>query len=205
MTPALFKATLRAKPEHLPTMVLAIEHLPTPYTTFKEINRGPLSNHEMAQNGFPGSSEEKYQTAGRVTGYMREFRSPSRVNFESGTIFSVASVVHLFDTPGSVSNWLTGIFLKDFRDHIGKNVGHDQTLIDVDQLDTKAFFDQSLAIKAVHETATGLVSSTIIDFRIGRLLGVVFVGVEGNENKLVETIELGLVLEQNIVAAILGK
>jgi hypothetical protein len=49
-----------------------------------------------------------------------------------------------------------------------------------------------------------LVSSTVVDFRVGRILGVAYVGSVGDHTRLEEATELGLALEQNLVSVVLG-
>ena len=49
-----------------------------------------------------------------------------------------------------------------------------------------------------------LVSSPIIDFRVGRLLSVAFVATLGDHTRLELTTELGLALDKRMVKAILG-
>lgn len=200
---ALFKATVSTEPKDIPQMLLSHEDLPPSYIHYKVARQGVLSNQHMAENGFPDNSEQKYKNTGRKTGYIREFGSASDFQSDNRAIFAVASVAHLFDTPDSVSNWINDVFYRDFQNHVGKQLGHSQNLLEVNRLKSAAFFDESLAIKAIHETSHGLVSSTIIDFRVGRILGVVFISAFGTGNNLDETTELGIALEKKIVTTIL--
>ena len=50
----------------------------------------------------------------------------------------------------------------------------------------------------------GLLSSTVIDFRVGRLLGVAFVGVIGEHERTELATELALALEKRMVQVALG-
>ena len=52
--------------------------------------------------------------------------------------------------------------------------------------------------------AHGLISSTVVDFRVGRLLGVVFIGVVGDHDRLDQVLQLGQTLEKRIVSVVLG-
>ena len=47
-------------------------------------------------------------------------------------------------------------------------------------------------------------SSTVIDFRVGRLLGVAFVGSIGDQDRLEMASELAYSLEKQIVQVVLG-
>jgi hypothetical protein len=44
----------------------------------------------------------------------------------------------------------------------------------------------------------------VIDFRVGRILGVAYVGTVGDHRRLKPTTELGLALERRIVRVVLG-
>ena len=46
----------------------------------------------------------------------------------------------------------------------------------------------------------GLMSSTVIDFRVGRILGVAFIGTVGDHQRLDLATQLGLAFEQRIVS-----
>ena len=204
MTTSLAAATYKAAVHDLEFMALERVRLPQAYSDYRPVREGPLNNREMAENGFPGSTEERFHNAGRITGYMREFVSATHRTSDDGFNFIVASVAHLFDTPESVSAWMNDVFLHDFQQNVGQDVGHGQTLVNIQQLEPTGFFDEAIAIKAVHSNEDGLVSSTVVDFRVGRILGVAFVGAVGDHARLDEVTELGLVLEQNIVSVVLG-
>lgn len=204
MTTSLVSATYKASVHDLELMALERAHLPEVYSDYRPVRVGPLNNREMAENGFPGSTEERFHNAGRITGYMREFVSAAHRTSDDGFIFIVASVAHLFDTPESVSAWMNDVFLHDFQQNVGQDVGHGQTLENIQQLEPSGFFDEAIALKAVHRNQNGLVSSTVVDFRVGRILGVAFVGAVGDHTRLDEVTELGLVLERNIVSVVLG-
>ena len=50
----------------------------------------------------------------------------------------------------------------------------------------------------------GLISSTVVDFRVGRLLGVVFIGAVGAHERLDQVQQLGQTLEKRMVSVVLG-
>ena len=50
----------------------------------------------------------------------------------------------------------------------------------------------------------GLISSTVVDFRVGRLLGVAFIGAVGDHDRLDQVVQLGRTLEKRIVSVVLG-
>ena len=108
----------------------------------------------------------------------------------------VATVAHLFDTPNSVTGWMHEIFLKDFEDHVGEDIGEGHQLISVNRLEPTTFFDEAVALRVLQGGTSGLVSSTVIDFRVGRILGVCYVGTLGDHQRLELAAELGLALEK---------
>ena len=158
----------------------------------------------MAENGFKGSTAERFRNAGRIGGFMREFVPTSDVTPSSGVNFVGATVVHLFENPEQVSGWMSDIFVKDFEDNLGESVGSGQQIISVDRLDTDGFYDEAVALRVLQGGPAGLLSSTVIDFRVGRLLGVAFVGVIGEHERTELTTEMALALEKRMVQVALG-
>ena len=68
----------------------------------------------------------------------------------------------------------------------------------------EGFFDEAVALKVLQGGSMGLMSSTVIDFRVGRILGVAFVGSVGDHNRLNLANQLALNLEKRIVQVVLG-
>jgi hypothetical protein len=156
----------------------------------------------MAQHGFQGNTPERFRTLGRVTGFMRELGETS--NAGDGFNFLGATVAHLFDNPKTVTDWMHEVFIKDFEANIGESVGEDQQLISTKRLETSGFFDEAVALKVLQGGTAGLVSSTVLDFRVGRILGVAFVGTVGDHERLDLATQLAQSLERQIVKVVLG-
>ena len=161
-------------------------------------------NETLAENGFEGTTPERFSDAGRVTGVMRELGPTSNMAMVDGFDFMAASVVHLFDSPESVHSWMHEIFLKDFEDRVGESVGQGHQLVSATRLDPQGFFDEAVGLKVLQGGLDGLISSTVIDFRVGRLLGVVFIGAVGDHDRLAQVEKLGQDLEKRIVSVVLG-
>ena len=139
-----------------------------------------------------------------MTGIMRELGPTSNMAMADGFDFMAASVVHLFDTPDSVHGWMHDIFLKDFEDRVGESVGQAHQLVSATRLEPQGFFDESVALKVLQGGVDGLISSTVVDFRVGRLLGVVFIGTVGDHERLDKVMQLGQTLEKRMVSVVLG-
>ena len=204
LTTSLERATYGIVEDQLKHMVLEQNDLIGEFAEFRVAREGLLDNQTMASRGFPGSTEERFQRAGRINGYVREL-APNRPRMDQdGTSFVAATVAHLFDTPGSVEAWMRDVFLGEFAENVGREVGGGQTLVAAEELEPSGFYDQAVALKAVHDNQGSLVSSTVVDFRVGRLLGVAFVGVVGDHARLEQASEIAITLERRIVSVVLG-
>ena len=199
---ALDRATFGISEESLQYMVLENSDMPEEFQEFQVVREGPLDNETMAQHGFQGNTPERFRTLGRVTGFMRELGETS--NAGDGFNFLGATVAHLFDNPKTVTDWMHEVFIKDFEANIGESVGEDQQLISTKRLETSGFFDEAVALKVLQGGTAGLVSSTVLDFRVGRILGVAFVGTVGDHERLDLATQLAQSLERQIVKVVLG-
>ncbi len=199
---ALDRATFGISEESLQYMVLENSDMPEDFQGFQVMREGPLDNETMAQHGFQGNTPERFRTLGRVTGFMRELGETS--NAGDGFNFLGATVAHLFDNPKTVTDWMHEVFIKDFEANIGESVGEDQQLISTKRLETSGFFDEAVALKVLQGGTAGLVSSTVLDFRVGRILGVAFVGTVGDHERLDLATQLAQSLERQIVKVVLG-
>ena len=199
---ALDRATFGISEESLQYMVLGKSDMPEEFQGFQVVREGPLDNETMAQHGFQGNTPQRFRTLGRVTGFMRELGETS--NAGDGFNFLGATVAHLFDNPKTVTDWMHEVFIKDFEANIGESVGEDQQLISTKRLETSGFFDEAVALKVLQGGTAGLVSSTVLDFRVGRILGVAFVGTVGDHERLDLATQLAQSLERQIVKVVLG-
>ena len=201
---SLERATFAVTADDLELMVLGKAELHQEFAGHQVVRDGVLDNKSMAEHGFPGSTEDRFRQAGRVTGFMREFGPTSSMEIQDGFNFLAATVAHLFDNPESVSSWMHDIFIKDFENNLGESVGEGHQLISVQRLELANFFDEAVGLKVLQGGPYGLMSSTVIDFRVGRILGVAFVGTMGDFQRLELATELGLALEKRIVGVVLG-
>ena len=198
------RATYSVGESALDVMVLEKSAFPESFQGHQIIREGTLDNDTLAQNGFEGTTSKRFSEAGRVTGVMRELGPTSNMAMVDGFDFMAASVVHLFDSPDSVHNWMHEIFLKDFEDRVGESVGQGHQLVSATRLNPQGFFDETVGLRVLQGGVDGLISSTVIDFRVGRLLGVVFIGAVGDHDRLEQVEKLGQDLEKRIVSVVLG-
>jgi hypothetical protein len=83
-------------------------------------------------------------------------------------------------------------------------MGGGHLLTGVEVLDVSGFHDQAAALLAVQEVADGVLASTIVDFRVGRLLGVAYVVAKRDVVLKELAQDLGLRLERQMVRVTLG-
>ena len=205
MTNSLAQATYELTSESLQNMTLGLEQLPNELSEFSLLRESILDNKTMATHGFPGNTEESYKNAGRLTGFLKEFASASAIpQSEDGSDIVAATVVHLFKDHECSEKWMTDTFVAQFKDNVGNEVGESQTLVAVEELEIDDFYDRSVGIRAVQSGEEGVLSTTVIDFKIGRLLGVSFVVTIGDHGRTELTTMLGLELERNIVRELLA-
>ena len=188
----------------LDLMVLEKPEFPEFFQGHQVVREGALDNTTLAENGFKGSTAKRFSDAGRVSGAMRELGPTSNMAMSDGFDFMAASVVHLFASPASVHYWMHDIFLKDFEDQIGQSVGQGHQLVSATRLEPQGFFDEAVGLRILQGGANGLISSTVVDFRVGRLLGVVFIGAVGDHDRLTPVEQLGQTLEKRMVSVVLG-
>ena len=205
MSEALNKATEALVEDDLSYMVLGKEELPENLSDLEVAREGVLDNTTMAAHGFSGSTTGGTRATGRVNGFIREFaRTEEPETLGPGTDVVAATVVHLFDEARQVSRWMTDRFLGEFRRVVGKDLRPGQHLMSADQLKFEGFSDEAIGLRTLQATNSGLVSSTIVDFRVGRLLGVAYLVSLGDVTRKEVVRPLGMALERRIVRVLLG-
>lgn len=206
MSEALNRATRTITEADLPRMVLGREELPPELRRFLPLRAGILDNDTMAAQGFSGNSAESFQALGRITGYLQEFVAPAPQGGDvpSGYDLGAATVVHLFQDAQGVSRWIQEIFLHQFEAQVGQEIEAGQYLLTVQRLPFRGFSDEAAGIRMVQSGASGPVSSTVVDFRVGRLLGVGYVATFGNYERRALVERLGSELERRMVRVVLG-
>lgn len=189
---------------NLESMVLTLDEISDCVKGLRVVNEGILTNRQLAESGFHGDTEDYFRNQGRKTGFMREFGIKNSNDMVDGDDFVVGCVAHSFENDRNVNNWMEHVFLKRFMDRIGELIGINQKLLDVKEMLSEHFFDHSLAVNLIQEGPGGEISFTIIDFKIGSLLGVCFVGTKGVHSRMELCERIGLALEQKMVTSLLA-
>ena len=76
MTNSIAQATYNITDQSLENMALDLKNLPDELSGLSPFRESVLDNKLMASHGFPGNTEDRYNSSGRMTGYLREFSSP---------------------------------------------------------------------------------------------------------------------------------
>ena len=203
MSTMLVQATYGIDESDLPYLALAASDLPDMFRDFTRVREDELDNARMAENGFEDASEERYREIGRINGFVREFWSPDAQLDMDGEDVMAGTVAHLFETPEGVSRWISEVFLGDFANNVGAPAGDGQILVGIDRFEPEGFFDEAAGIRARYDRYGHAISATIIDFRVGRILGVAYIATLGDYERILEANELGMAMEQGIVAEVL--
>jgi hypothetical protein len=206
MSEALNRATRSITEADLPRMVLELRELPAEFQGFHPTHDGILDNATMAEQGFPGSSAEHFAAIGRLTGYVQEFSAPlpRGETIAVGQDLAVATVAHLFEDAGGVSRWMQEVFLGQFEANVGQEIHPGQHLLMTERLPFQSFADEVIGLRVLQSGPHGPVSSTVVDFRVGRLLGVAYIATLGNCERRAVVERLGHLLERKIVRVVLG-
>ena len=205
MSTTLVQATYDIDEHDLPRLAISTSDLPIIYQGYTQVREDGLDNRTMAEHGFKGSTQERFREIGRIGGFVREFWSSTVEPDVDGADVVIGSVAHLFDSPNGVHDWMHDVFLNDFANNIGADAGEGQVLVSVDQFTPEGFFDEAVGLYASYNRNGRPISATIIDFRVGRILGVAYVATTGSHQRVVEVTELGIAMEKSIVGVVLSR
>ena len=203
-TDAFRRATDAVEETDLERMLLEPADMPSEFARFVVAREGVLDNETMARNGFPGQTEESIEEAGRISGYLREMSRELEEEPETGLIISAGMVAHLFRDAASVERWIDETFLTEFIGNAGRVLDNGHELLHAEEVPASGFHGRAAAVFAVHDMPVGVIGSTIVDFALGRLLGVAFVVALGSSERLASARDLGLRLERRFVSVALG-
>ena len=203
-TSALRRATDAVQMADLEHMLLQPADMPPELAGFVVTRENELDNETMAEHGFPGQTEESIGEAGRISGYLREMSRELEEEPETGTIVSAGMVAHLFRDGASVERWIDETFLSEFVGNAGRILDNGHELLHAEEVPVSGFHGKAAGVFAVHDVPVGVIGSTIVDFALGRLLGVGFVVALGSSENLAASRELALRMERRFVSVALG-
>jgi hypothetical protein len=203
-TDAFRRATDAVSEADLEHMLLDPEDMPPELAGFVVAREGELDNETMAEHGFPGQTEESIRDAGRISGYLRETSRELEEEPETGLIVSAGMVAHLFRDRESVERWIDETFLTEFVGNAGRVLDNGHELLHAEEVPVSGFHGKAAGVFAVHDVPVGVIGSTIVDFALGRLLGVAFVVALGNREHLSTARDLALRMERRFVSVALG-
>ncbi|MCY4448612.1 MAG: hypothetical protein OXE02_07180 [Chloroflexi bacterium] len=203
-TNALRRATDAVQMADLEHMLLQPADMPPELAGFVVTRENELDNETMAEHGFPGQTEESIGEAGRISGYLREMSRELEEEPETGTIVSAGMVAHLFRDGASVERWIDETFLSEFVGNAGRILDNGHELLHAEEVPVSGFHGKAAGVFAVHDVPVGVIGSTIVDFALGRLLGVAFVVALGSSENLAASRELALRMERRFVSVALG-
>lgn len=191
----------------LPYMALNASQLPGELAGFELLREAELDNETMAKHGFGQKTPDDLAKLGRISGYVREFvvhQGAATLQDEPAEIVMAATVVHLFESEDAVKRWIDESFVRDFRDNVGKESNEGQVLQGVEILEVEGLHDYAASLLVIHDMPDAVLASTIIDFRMGNLLGVAYVVAKRDVTLSALAKELALALEQQMVRVALG-
>ena len=203
-TDAFRRATDAVSEADLERMLLLPTDMPPDFADFVVARESVLDNEAMASNGFPGQTEEKLEEAGRISGFLREVSREELDQEETGLIVSAGMVAHLFRDAASVERWIDESFLGQFLGNAGSVLDNGNELMHAEEVPVTGFHGKAAAVFAMHDVPVGVIGSTIVDFALGRLLGVAFVVALGSSEHLAATRDLALRMERRFVSVALG-
>ena len=204
-TSALYRATESVTEDELRWMAFAHYELPNQFAEFRPLREGLLDNASMAEQGFGERTAEDLRALGRITGYICEFASTIHAEWVAPrTHLAIATVVHLFDHGQAVSRWMTEVFLREFEEAEGRAAAPGYRILSAERFSPEGLSDESVGINVLHSGPAETACSTVIDFRLGRLLGVAYLITVGDvpDRSLVEG--LAKDLEKKMVRVVLN-
>jgi len=204
-TSYLYQAIESVTEDMLRSMVLDRQDMPQQYLDFELLREGILENSSMAERSLRQRSASDLRAIGRVTGFVLEFTNAlDQDSYSPDTELMVGSAVHLFDHTDDVSRWMNEVFVGDFERAVPQKTGEGKEIALVVKFSPEGLTDDSVGLFVSQEQDHGLISTTIVDFRLGKLLGVTYMVTAGDVRRGAEVESLAQRLERKVVSVVLG-
>ena len=201
----LYRATEGMTEEDLAWMPLEQQDLPIEFRSFRLLREGPLDNETMAKQSVLDRTADDLSGLGRITGHLKEYAaSASPEGIAPGSSLAVATVVHLFRDGESVSNWMLEVFQKEFEASVGDEVAPGYRVESAQRFEPKGLASETIGMEVIQRGPAGGAASTVVDFRVGRLLGVAYTITAGEPGERSSVEEVAAALERKMVRVVLG-
>lgn len=201
----LYRATEGMTEEDLAWMPLEQQDLPIEFRSFRLLREGPLDNETMAKQSVLDRTADDLSELGRITGHLKEYAaSASPEGIAPGSSLAVATVVHLFRDGESVSNWMLEVFQKEFEASVGDEVAPGYRVESAQRFEPKGLASETIGMEVIQRGPAGGAASTVVDFRVGRLLGVAYTITAGEPGEKASVEEVAAALERKMVRVVLG-
>lgn len=202
----LSRMTYTVASEDLRLMVLDRAQLPEEIAGFDPLREGELDNEALAKRSG-ADTLESLTDAHRLNGYESAFavaQGASTLAEEPAALLEASTAVHLFERPDNVRDWIDGAFVARLRSSVGTEDGEGRRTTGVELLRPPRFHGHSAGLLVVQDVPGGELASTIVEFQLGRVLGVVAAVAKVDRPYLDLAAELGARLERQIVRTVLG-
>jgi len=199
--------TMSVMADDLLFMVLEKNQLPADLASFNLLTEQVVDNEAMAKDMGAKHTADSVSQEGHLSGYERLFAVPpgaATLEAEPAAVLQAATAVHLFTEPDEVARWIDKQFVAELRASVGTEDGQGQKIIGVELLEAAGFHDQAAGLLVVREVPGATMASTVVEFQMGCLLGIVSVDAKLDKKFIELVTELGSSLERQIVQIVLG-
>ena len=184
MDQALIEATKRLGEVDQPSLLLQEDELPPVLAGLRLAHDALHDNDALARELFADVGAPALRSEyGRLTGWVRRFAADARGE-KPGAPTAAGVTCHLYTGPEDVERWVTQVFPGRFEGREGQKAPAAKALglqlAAVRRVKVPGLRDISQGMRVTIEDPGGLRTQTIVDFRVGSVLGVVFVVASGD-------------------------
>ncbi len=202
----LARFTLDVASPDLRHMTLDKSGLPGEVAAFEPLRDEQVDNDAYAKRGESLESLESLAAAKRLDGYETAFVVPqgaSTLAEEPAELLEVATAVHLFESPDDVEAWIDNAFVNRLRGGVGESDALDRKIAGVELLRPAGFYGRAAGLLVLREVPGGEIASTVVEFQLGRVLGVASAVSKADKSHFDLAVDLGSRLERQIVRVVL--
>ncbi len=203
----LSQLTLGVMSGDLRFMALDKSQLPDELAGFESLREEDLDNETFAKRSDGPDTVESLTEANRLNGYEVGFIVPqggSTLAEEPSELLEASTAVHLFERAEDAQAWIDKAFVARLRRSVGETDAMDRKVTGVEVLRPSGFHGYSAGLLVLREVPGGELVSTIVEFQVGRVIGVATAVAKVDKTYLDLAVELGSRLERQIVRVVLG-